>query len=67
MSSRSLQSLLYVPPLRIRGTNRILPVRQGNVSVGMKIDDDLRLARKAVHMARRMIVRISDESNSAEP
>ena len=61
VQGRSIQDLLHIRPLRIRGPDGVVPFRQGNGSIQTKIDNRLRLAGETVNMTRRMIVRISDK------
>ena len=67
MFCRGPQNLLNVRPLRIRGPDGVVPSCQGNAAVKPKIDNYLCFAREAVNMTRRMIVRISNESDTAKP
>ena len=67
MVRRSLQYLPRVRSFRIRWPDRVVAVRQSNAPIHPQINDDLRLAREAVNMTRWMIVRIGNESNTANP
>ena len=67
MLGRSREDLSYVRPLRIRRPDGIVPICQRNCSIQSKINDRLRLTRKAVYMTRRMIVPIDDKAHAAKP
>ncbi len=67
MICRGFQNVSYIRSLCACRTDRILSRRQGNGSVCTDVNNGFRLTGETMHMARRMVVRIGDESNSAKP
>lgn len=66
MRSRGIQDLSYIGPFGGSGSNRICSIGESNIAIGAKIDEGLRFTRKAVNVARRMVVGVDDELDSIE-
>jgi len=66
MFFRSFQDATYGASFGIERTNGIRTICQRDGTVETQIHDDFCLVQEAVHMARRVILRIRDKQNAGE-
>jgi len=66
MFRRCSQNLTHIAALCVARANAVGPIGERDISIDAEVNDNFGLSRKTMNVSRLMVLRISNEKDSAE-